>query len=73
MKFDAYSLAKPTLAKLLIHTYIKVLYTSCWQVEAQMEVVNWLPRSEVMLAGMRTGTTYIYTVPTYTATESLPS
>jgi len=24
----------------------------CWQVEARMEEVNWLPLSEVMLAGM---------------------
>ena len=31
---------------------VMCLTLSYWQVEAQMEEVNWLPWSEVMLAGM---------------------
>ena len=31
---------------------VMCLTPSCWQVEAQTEEVNWLPLSEVMLAGM---------------------
>ena len=31
---------------------VMCLTPSCWQVAAQMDEVNWLPRSEVMMAGM---------------------
>ena len=31
---------------------VMCLTPSCWQVEAQMDEVNWLPLSEVMMAGM---------------------
>ena len=30
---------------------VMCLTPSCWQVEAQMDEVNWLPLSEVMMAG----------------------